>query len=588
MGDLKSKGIGLIKFENNQIIIIDPKEGNLPARILPSLDVAVIIDGKEVSIPSEVHEKNKIELKIKKESIPKREIILNVSEDKMEARITIKEEKSYKYKIRESSFAPVFVPALEIEAEVMAPRYTEIELLSQLSKMGIIYGLDNDNIRWCCNNDMVENVIIAKGKKCVEPIDDKVTLFFDDNKEGKLIEDEQGNVDFKSIGNVANVKTGELIGQLEIGKNGEIGFNVYGQVVKPHRKKEKKIFAKDGCRILDNKVYATIDGRPNIRGTVFSVEKVLKISGDVDISKGNVSFIGDVIVSGDVKEDMKVESGNNILVNGNTLIATLIAEGDIEINGNVISTNICGGNFSAEYIIYVDKLEKFYQVISNIYENLIKINHRNLLTTHINEKELINAIIDSRFKNFNMDLKILINMMEKQYDVENEFYRLIKSKMYTTYFSSFESIDEIKKAVSLLEERLYDIKSKNKRKSDLYVNYVQNSTISMSGSIYVNGQGIYKSEVTALDSIYFLKNSSIMRGGVLVAENEIKAKIVGTPNAVQNILKVKKHGHIYVDNAYYNTKFIVGNKIYVLEENSRDVHVYLDKDGEICVEKLKI
>ena len=40
--------------------------------------------------------------------------------------------------------------------------------------------------------------------------------------------------------------------------------------------------------------------------------------------------------------------------------------------------------------------------------------------------------------------------------------------------------------------------------------------------------------------------------------------------------------------AYYNTKFIVGEKEYLLEEPSRNIHAYLDSDRELVVDKFKL
>ncbi|MGL4730120.1 MAG: DUF342 domain-containing protein [Clostridium sp.] len=585
---MQNNGLGLIKIEDGKVIVTNPEEGKLAARILPSKDVEVIVDNKIVTAPMEVLKENQIQINVKSEEKPQRKLNLNVSEDKLEARVTIKSEKSLIYKVKNCEFSPILKPTIEVEAEITAPRYTEVELNAKLSELGIIYGLDAEAISYCCKNDVVDNVTIANGKEVIQPIDDEIKPYFNVLEEKRLIEDDNGRVDFKSIGDVETVEAGQLIGELRKGKEGSIGFNVFGQVIKPQRRKTQTIRAGNGTNISENKVYATISGKPYLRGNSFCVEEVFSVNGDVDISKGNIRFIGDVIVHGNVRDDMKVESGNNISIYGNVLRGTLTSEGNVEVKGNIISSNVIGGNVGENYSAYLEQIEQFYEKIYNICENIKKINHRNLMTTHINEKELISAVIDARFKTFNKDVRKLLHSIEKQKDIQCEVYKALELKMKKSYFLIFENINEITKIEKLLREKLESLKSKIYKRCDLYIEYAQDCNINITGSVYVDGKGIYKSNVNSMDSIYFINDTSMIRGGCIIAENEIKAKIVGTPNGVNTLLKVKNNGHIYATMAYYNTKFIIGSKEYILDEPSRDIHVYLDKYNEICVEKLKL
>ncbi|GAA0115829.1 FapA family protein [Clostridium senegalense] len=588
MVEVKTNGLGVIKVENNKVFVLNPEEGKLPARILPSPDVEIKIDNKVIIEPVEVFQENVVEFTIKNQEKPKRHLNIEISEDKIEAKVTIREEKCNLYKIKDSQISPILRPTIEVIGELTAPRYTESELTMELNKLGIIYGLDDDAIKYCCENDIIENISIAMGKEPIKPIDDEIKAYFNVMDEKKLVEDDNGRVDFKSIGEVETVKSGDLIGELQIGENGKIGFNVYGQVIKPPKRKVKTIKSGKGVNVVGNRAYATISGKPYLRSNTFSVEEVFNVDGDVDISKGNIRFIGDVIVHGNVKDDMKVESGNSIIIRGNVLRGELNAEGDIEVKGNIISSNILGGNIGADYSKYIEQVEKIHEKIFNLCENLYKINSSNNLANQIKEKDLINAIIDARFKNFNMDIYNLINSMKSQKDIQCDLYKFISVKMCNCYFDNFKTINEVTYMEKLLKAKIEELNSKIYKRCDMYITYAQDCNIDVTGNIYIDGKGIYKSNVSSLDSIYFINDKSTIRGGVISAENEIKAKIVGTPNGVMNVLKVKDKGHIYVAMAYYNTKFIIGNKKYVLEEPSKDIHVYLDKDDEICVEKLKL
>ena len=53
-------------------------------------------------------------------------------------------------------------------------------------------------------------------------------------------------------------------------------------------------------------------------------------------------------------------------------------------------------------------------------------------------------------------------------------------------------------------------------------------------------------------------------------------------------LIVEKNGNIWADIAYQNTKFVVGLQEYILEKPAKNVHVYLDSNGELTVDKFNL
>ncbi len=55
-----------------------------------------------------------------------------------------------------------------------------------------------------------------------------------------------------------------------------------------------------------------MEGKPCVKSNIFYVYQVHEVKGDVDISTGNITFVGDVVVQGSVKEGMKVEAGNSV------------------------------------------------------------------------------------------------------------------------------------------------------------------------------------------------------------------------------------------------------------------------------------
>ncbi|NOV91275.1 FapA family protein [Clostridium saccharobutylicum] len=121
--------------------------------------------------------------------------------------------------------------------------------------------------------------------------------------------------------------------------------------------------------------------------------------------------------------------------------------------------------------------------------------------------------------------------------------------------------------------------------ADIYVQYVQGSTIESSGSVYVQGKGQYNSNIKSLNNIEFTNENAVCRGGVLTAGSEIKIKTVGSEAGIITVLKVPAKGRITADVAYNNTVFCFGEKKIVLDVSSKNIEAYVDEFDEITIDK---
>ena len=75
------------------------------------------------------------------------------------------------------------------------------------------------------------------------------------------------------------------------------------------------------------------------------------MKGDVDISTGNLEFIGDIIIRGEVKEGFKVLSKKSITIFENVTNAVIEAEGDVIIKKGCIGTTITTkGNVTLSFV----------------------------------------------------------------------------------------------------------------------------------------------------------------------------------------------------------------------------------------------
>lgn len=580
---------GLVKIVEGNLIISDPTEGNEKATIIKGSGITLKVDDKEVAGKVQVTSESKIEVIFPEEGA-KRELNIKVSEDKLLAFASVKYTPMVTHRLQDVAEGRMVTLNSEILKKEYPPKYGKDEILKELKDRGIIFGISEEVIEDLANGHSEEELMIASGQPITKGEDDTVEIYFKHSNKKEFEVDDSGNIDFKSIGNITSVKKGDVICKRIKGKDGMPGKNIYGQAIQPNRKKEKDIVAKEGCNLLDeNTIVATIDGRPEVKGTVFSVHNVYQVVSDVDIKTGNIHFIGDVLIHGEVKEGMNVEAGNTLQVNSNVLRAIIKAGGDVEIKGNVISSSIVAGGEYLKVTKYIEELEHFSNLLEEVYNTVLDVKSNKVIKSNVSDSDLIRAIVDNKYKMFISRFNSLIKCMQEFNDTNNKVFRILHDKFSDVYFSKIKDFQELKTAEELVREKIETLKRFEEMASHLNASYIQDSNIECSGNVYVTSKGVYKSFITAMQGIYLVgQGESNVRGGILRAKHEIKVKTVGTPAGVSTVLAVSKEGHIYCDVAYLNTKFIVGEREFTLYESYKNVHVYIDKDSELAVDKFKL
>ena len=175
----------------------------------------------------------------------------------------------------------------------------------------------------------------------------------------------------------------------------------------------------------------------------------------------------------------------------------------------------------------------------------------------------------------------------KDGDKNSQVSKFIKEKLLPMSRTNINSIKELRNfVISLLEEIQY-LEEYMANMSSITLSYCQEASIQSSGDILINGKGLYSTDIYAVRSIKFLNKQSVCRGGVLKAGEFINASVVGSEAGAHNVLEVfGKKGIVTIEKAYSNTLIIINNKRYLVTEPCRNVKCYIDKKGELAVEKL--
>ncbi len=222
------------------------------------------------------------------------------------------------------------------------------KIRAAIDEKNISYGIFEDSLQSIVDDKRYEeNICIARWKAPVDGIDGEIRYHFDKSTVIAPTEDEHGTVDYKNLGLVKNTLTGTVIADISMPTEGEPGKDICGKTVHQHIGVPARVNLGSGTALTEDglQVIAAVDGNLCYANGAFCVNEELLIKGDVDVASGNIDFIGNVIIKGNVCEGYSVTSKKNITVNGTVTGATLTAEGDISVKTGIINSTVdCKGN----------------------------------------------------------------------------------------------------------------------------------------------------------------------------------------------------------------------------------------------------
>ncbi|MFJ8066681.1 DUF342 domain-containing protein [Psychrobacillus sp. NPDC096426] len=248
---------------------------------------------------------------------------LVISEDKMEALLTIYESQTY---IQEN----------------LAEIHTNIQKV--LQEQRIIYGhrpIDLLTIK------TGKTYIVAKGLSPQKGEDAKVIYL--EQAEKKPVVKEDGNTDFFDMNFIVEIKEGSWLGEKTPPQKGVDGMNIFGEMVpaEPGDDTPLKYDTKSAYEVEENGAIVLRSKTNGIIGEVngvLSVQKHLVIDGDVGLETGNLTFDGSILVKGTVMAGYSVIASGDVSIEGKEGVnaAELIksTEGDVFIKGGIFGRGV--------------------------------------------------------------------------------------------------------------------------------------------------------------------------------------------------------------------------------------------------------
>lgn len=224
---------------------------------------------------------------------------------------------------------------LQVDLGKNAPAPTWEDVQAKIQACGIVFGLDEAEARKAAAHPATR-VVIARGQAAVNGTDAQIKYHVDLEHKGKPMELDDGKVDYKDLNLFTIVMQGDLLAEKIPSTPGVPGSDVLGQPVVAKPGKEIPLPLGKNVQAVENTIVASISGQVVVSGNKISVVPVIEIKEDVDLSTGNIEFVGNVVVRGSVQAGFTVKAEGNVEVYGT------VSGGIVEGKNVVIKMGIQG------------------------------------------------------------------------------------------------------------------------------------------------------------------------------------------------------------------------------------------------------
>ncbi|MBS4189256.1 DUF342 domain-containing protein [Bacillus sp. FJAT-49705] len=373
------------------------------------------------------------------------------------------------------------------------------DIITFLSQEKIIYGINEVMISKICEDPQSINypVIIAEG---IPHKDGADAYLLNEVHHDKSESREKFN--FRKVLEIPSVSSGQILATIVPPTPGSDGTDVFENRIASKNGKPIKIRPGKNVILNGTSFYSTSEGQLSLTNKMISVNPIFEVNGDLDLKTGNIEFIGNVIIRGNVPSGYEIKAGGDVSIYGLVEGVTIKAEGNIIVSGGVTGGNkaflTAGGNIQAAYINQSflqagqDIIISNYILHSNVQagnsiqcKNALVIGGILIATNDIHVKEVGNhlytktdlqATIDSSLdererelqaekSKLNESFKKLSSIEQKLQEIEKKTGKLsteqrtIISKQRSTKYHINEQLTKINDELEHIEERNEKIKS---------------------------------------------------------------------------------------------------------------------------------
>lgn len=218
---------------------------------------------------------------------------------------------------------------------------TTTTVIQQLQEAGVCFGIKSDLISKAIKTRFFgKSFVVAEGILPINGKDAVIDYRFNKKNTSELEEESfDTKIDFReSAIKIKVVHNGEILAVKKPATKGIHGTDIGGKRIPAEDGQDISILTGENTRLSLDKLtlYAVADGYVSFKNGKIDVVTSYEIDGDVDMSTGNIYFVGPVKIKGCVKEGFIVKTQGDIEICGNIENAMVSSGGNIIINSGII------------------------------------------------------------------------------------------------------------------------------------------------------------------------------------------------------------------------------------------------------------
>ncbi|MEW5897711.1 MAG: FapA family protein [Bacillota bacterium] len=575
--------------KQGRLVVRHRPEGPYPV-VVPCPGVRLIINGRECTQPTPVSMKDTVQVETAKEERREGNWSVSVSSDGLQAILRTRPTVVVHRELPD--LPPARILQLKVvEREERLPPLTWDELLQELSRLGINYGVDWEACSRGVASCAEEEVVIARGIPAEPGKDGRVELLFSSDSKVPVLAGEDETVDFRERYVFTSVEAGDILAVKHPPGPGRPGTSVKGEVIVPPSPRDFTLSVGEGAVLTRDgeRAVAARAGRPvasRWRNLVkVSVLPELVHDGDVDLNSGNIVFKGDVLIAGNVAEGMAVEAGGNVRVGGLVSGARVQATGSVLIRRNILSSVVIAGGVPA---FLQGMLPQVHALAAGLQEMSTAI--RQLLGNPAFKQgdlkggigPLVKLLLEGKFRH----LPAAANTFKKQVKTMppgmaaedlGEFIQEVERALVRSPLA-VRDLRELETLARRAGEWEKVFASPPSAESDVVASSVHSSTVIATGDVRVVGSGCYNSRIQAGKKVTV---SGVFRGGEIQAGGDVHVGELGSRGGATTRVVTGPAAVVTVGYAFENASIVVGGWAYRFNREEKGIRLWLDKEGNL-------
>ncbi len=208
--------------------------------------------------------------------------------------------------------------------------------------------------------------IVAMGREAVPGVNARVKYYIKPTvvRAPKVAKNNNNKVDYRELGAIVNVPKDKLLLEKITLTRGTPGKTVCGEEINTKPGKDITIKVGSGVRLSADgtQAFAEVEGKYMLADGKASVMTEHTVQGDIDLSQGNIAFVGQRLnINGAVEPGFKIKcKGDIFIAKGVQNSAVITAGGSLEIKGGVVGEAVVirsWGDGSIDFVEGVNTIE---------------------------------------------------------------------------------------------------------------------------------------------------------------------------------------------------------------------------------------